>query len=456
MVSAELGAMASGGVPIRRKLAVIGAGAKAAALVARAAVLSDLGVLDVPEIYVFDRNGVGSAWSGDQGFSSGHLTLCSPAEKDVGFPYLEAMPTIAGHSIARALFGRFSWQAFLVADGRYAEWVDRGRDYPIHRLWADYLAWVFVEADHPVSIADVTEVENRLPGKWRITATDATGQYYVDVDGVVLTGTGDAFTLKTDGTAVPADHLLDAETFWEARERVVTMKNIAVAGAGGGAGTIIGWLSRRLAGENATIYSISPMGTLLPRGDGFSERRWFTDPSDWGELSADHRRKILDHTESGVISMRNKGTIDLATNIAYVRGKADRVAWDGAEMRIDIVYDKGSSGAPRLVAEPPLLVDCLINAIGFNPWSLLKIVKGRLAQTLWQADAKTRETVADAMLRNLSFDASAGLGHNLHVPVLAAFALGPGYSTLGCLGSMAQSILDSYLSSPPSLCAPTA
>ena len=60
-----------------KTLAIVGGGPKAAAIVARAAVLRDvLGAGHVPEILVFERRSVGAAWSGESGFSSGYLTLC--------------------------------------------------------------------------------------------------------------------------------------------------------------------------------------------------------------------------------------------------------------------------------------------------------------------------------------------------------------------------------------------
>lgn len=35
-----------------------------------------------------------------------------------------------------------SWQSYLVATGRFAEWVDRGKPAPTHDTWAGYLRWV--------------------------------------------------------------------------------------------------------------------------------------------------------------------------------------------------------------------------------------------------------------------------------------------------------------------------
>ncbi len=96
-----------------KTIAIVGGGPKAAAIVARAAVLRDLlGVNNVPDILVFEKTAVGSAWSGGGGFSSGHLTLCSPAEKDVGFPYVETVARKTRAPVAPALHARFSWSSF--------------------------------------------------------------------------------------------------------------------------------------------------------------------------------------------------------------------------------------------------------------------------------------------------------------------------------------------------------
>src|SRR3546814_5221082 len=90
--------------------------------------------------------------------------------------------------------------------------------------------------------------------------------------------------------------------------------------------------------------------------------RWFGEPTYWGELWLPERRKLLERTEGGVISLRNKQAIDMARNIAFVRGHAGPVIWDGSELGISIAYDRR--------APFTLKADCLINAVGFDTWSL--------------------------------------------------------------------------------------
>src|SRR3546814_17713897 len=94
--------------------------------------------------------------------------------------------------------------------------------------------------------------------------------------------------------------------------------------------------------------------------------RWFGEPTYWGELWLPERRKLLERTEGGVISLRNKQAIDMPRNIAFVRGHAGPVIWDGSELGISIAYARR--------APFTLPADCLIDAVGFDTWSLLEVV----------------------------------------------------------------------------------
>ena len=341
--------------------------------------------------------------------------------------------------LAPKLFARFSWAAFCVANGRFADWVDRGRDHPSHRVWADYLAWVFNQAGQGIVEGDVLDVTPMTGGGWQLRYADGGSVDTAYADAVVLTGTGRAKSVPHDAASIPDDRLLDAETFWDAREAVLGHREIAIAGAGGAAGTIIAWLSNRLAErDDVTIISISPLGTLFPRGDGYVERRWFSDPTDWRELSLPDRQRLLERTEGGVISLRNKSIIDRAQNIAYVPGYADHVAWDDDELTVEVCYDRRPASTLR--------VDCLVNAIGFDPWTLLELVKVRgVTSILRPGESELRRKIAEAMLPNLSFGTGAQLGTGLHVPTLASLAHGPGFGTFGCLGLAASAMLDDYL-----------
>jgi len=74
----------------RNTLAVIGAGAKAVAVAAKAAELRAMGV-DAPDVVAVERLGVGANWQAAGGWTDGRHRLGTGPEKDVGFPYRSAL-----------------------------------------------------------------------------------------------------------------------------------------------------------------------------------------------------------------------------------------------------------------------------------------------------------------------------------------------------------------------------
>lgn len=424
-----------------KSIAVVGAGAKAAAIAARAAALKPLLTKgSVPDIHIFEKDHVGAAWSGKGMFSSGFLTLCTPGEKDVGFPYNEVRrDRTVSAPVSPALFARFSWAAYQVAAGRMADWVDRGREHPLHRQWAHYLQWVFDQANQWVIPAQVLDIRPNGSG-WTVRYDDPAGPQKLDVDGVVLTGAGQPKTVpRLKG--IPRGRIFDSETFWRSRDKLQRLDKgvIAVAGDGGSAGTIAAWLAERHAETSVTIASISGMGTLFPRGDGHAERRWFSDPSEWAELHEGDRRKLVDRTEAGVVAMSVKRQIDRSGNVKYYRGKAEAVRWDNGESALDI--DVRYRDKVR-----PLTADYLISAIGFDSWSTLRLVRHPQVDVLRNPRRHSERTSAlNDIQGDLSLPPVLGFPAGLHVPAMAGFARGPGMGNLGCLGLMAKAVLDPYL-----------
>src|ERR1700751_5811298 len=133
-------------------LAVIGAGPKGIAIAAKARALGAVG-LDVPDVVLVDRGAVAGNWSGEQGYTNGILPLGTSPEKDVGFPYPDSWGA-ASDSVTAAMV-EFSWQRHLMAHGRYADWVDRGRMRPAHREWSAYLREVAERAEAQIVRGEV-------------------------------------------------------------------------------------------------------------------------------------------------------------------------------------------------------------------------------------------------------------------------------------------------------------
>ena len=140
-------------------LAVVGAGPKGIAIAAKARAVAAAG-LAAPRGVLVERGAVAGNWSGRQGYTSGLLPLGTPAEKDVGFPYADSWGT-ASPAVTAVMAG-YSWQRHLVAQGAYADWVDRGRLRPTHRQWSYYLR-------------EVAERAEAFVAAWRKTSSEAAG-----------------------------------------------------------------------------------------------------------------------------------------------------------------------------------------------------------------------------------------------------------------------------------------
>lgn len=137
-------------------LAIIGAGPKAVAVAAKAAVLRDMGV-PVPDVVAVERSAVAANWQPAGGWTDGNHRLGTGPEKDVGFPYRSSLVPRRNAELDERMM-RYSWQSYLVATGQFAEWIDRGRPAPAHRKWAQYLRWVADKVNMNVVRGEVTSI----------------------------------------------------------------------------------------------------------------------------------------------------------------------------------------------------------------------------------------------------------------------------------------------------------
>ena len=476
----------------RKKIVIVGAGAKAAAIVARAVVLRQHFPEETPEITVIERTSIGAAWSGDAGFSDGGGALCTPPEMDIGFPYSRfplargpygdqaidpAVRAVfdSGPNIRLGLLRGFSWQRFLLdqaaaTDNAFADYVLRGRPYPSHGVWARYLRWVFREAGAAANVitGEVTHAARQIlstgeEAGWRIEYRTASGQQHMTADAVVLTGTGEPIRMPTacpPGEMIPRPHLLDGANFWDhvqdfrdiAHEGHPTIKDlvIAVIGSGGGAATILDWLHGTfLHRTDVILISISSLGAFLPRGDGYGERQWLADPARWTEdLTPKKRREILKRTDQGVISARLKAAIDQSDRIVFEPERVARLDWvppgalPGSE-QFQIRFEREDKKPPNHTG--PWLKDRrrpathIIQATGFDPWSVLDVIDDPSGSALGQ-NRSEREHIEETMGWGLTLPGFP----SLHVPGLAGI-LGMGFPSLGALGLTAARILDPYV-----------
>lgn len=417
------------------RLVVVGAGPKAAAIAARATVLRDLGIA-APAVEIIEVEELGANWRGSNGYSDGRQPLCNPGEKDIGYPYELGLD--GKGVVAEALYSRFSWGRYLIERERYGEWVDRGRQFPDHDEWADYIAWVIGNSNAVVREGRVAGLR-RQKGRWLVDWTEDGRGRVATADGVVLTGPGAVKATVEDLPCDPrvrtsADFWLDFARFEHNFEDPLT---VCVVGGGGTAGAVIAHLIRRFAHKQIKIVVVNGTGTLFPRSDGFLERRFFTDPSEWRDLPIKQREEIMARTEFAVVSDQNKAVIDRYEHLTPLAGRvegAEVVTENGDELYVTYT-PSGSSQARRIPC------DELVLATGFDPWTGLRSLLRRTAYDRIRRHARYSDMPIG---RDLAFSPDI-LSERLHVPALAGMDQGPGFPNLGCLGLLAKRIVDPYI-----------
>src|ERR1700761_2225731 len=335
-------------------LAVLGAGAKAVAVAAKAFVLREMGV-DVPDVVAVERIGVAAHWQASGGWTDGAHRLGTSPEKDVGFPYRSALVPRRNAELDERMT-RYSWQSYLIATASFAEWIDRGRPAPMHRRWSQYLSWV---ADHVGMHVVHGEVERLAVNgdRWALHTHETT----VDADALMITGPGQAEKSLLPGNP----RMLSIAQFWDraASHDRINAERVAVIGGGETAAAMLNELFRHRV---STITVISPQATLFTRGEGFFENSLFSDPTGWRSLTAAERRDCIARTDRGVFSARIQESLLADERIKHLRGRVGRVI--DRDSRIWITLRTDHNGEPR---ETLHNFDLVVDGSGADPlWFL--------------------------------------------------------------------------------------
>lgn len=414
------------------KIVVLGAGAKAVALAAKAAVLRDLGH-PVPEILVVEPAQVASSWTGAGGMTSGELTLGTPPEKDVGFPYLSAQSWRDGAAIDAEMHRRFSWASYLIGRGTYQEWIDRGKPHPRHREWGQYLTWVSGESGMQIRPGAISSVEHGPRWHLRVAAADDDTSV-VMADGLVITGYGNG----PAGNAGPdaSARYLDVAGFWHraAADLLPVRGKVIVVGAGESAAGIVEHLLRQGRHDVAVVC---PRYTIYTRGESLHENELYSNPGRWQEFPVEARREFINRTDRGVFSVKVASALSELGHLEVIGGRAVDVKESGswAEVTVDRVCEKVKYRA-----------DLIIEASGRDAAWFLRLLATSAMASL--ADALDGQVDARCLQEAIGHDLSVrGLAPRLHLPNLADLTQGPGFHAMTCLGLTADRILSSYLPS---------
>lgn len=408
-------------------LAVIGAGAKAVAVAAKASVLREMG-FGPPEVIALERTGVGANWQASGGWTDGAQCLGTSPEKDIGFPYRSALVPRRNVELDERMT-RYSWQAYLIATGQFAHWVDRGRPAPTHRRWAMYLRWVAERTDMAVVHGEVKRIAVSGP-RWELGTPETT----VHADALMVTGPG-----QPERTLLPGHPLvLSIAQFWHraAQHDRISAERVAMIGGGETAAAMLNELRRHRV---STITVISPQVTLFTRGESFFENSLFSDPTHWSSLTLAERREAIARTDRGVFSVSMQEALVADDRIRHLRGRvAHAVARDG-QVRLTLSNDRGSENFETVHG-----FDLVIDGSGVDPlWFTTLLSQDALDLIeLGLCGPLSGASLQEAIGYDLAVD---GVWPKLFLPNLAGLNQGPGFPNLSCLGLLSDRVLGAAL-----------
>jgi mycobactin lysine-N-oxygenase len=407
-------------------LLVVGAGPKALAVAAKAAVMRDLG-LPAPRVIAVDSHAVGGNWEAGGGWTDGRHRLGTSPEKDIGFPYRASIAPGHNHEINAAMMA-YSWSSFLVDRGTYAEWIDRGRPNPPHHNWAKYLQWVAQKINLELVMGTVSSVSSDGAG-WTVAVSSADGtSRTLQADGLMISGPG-----RSDRALASHPKVLSIAEFWNlaGRREIPPSSRAAVIGGGETAGSALDELVRH---DAMTISVISPTATIYTRGESFFENALFSDPSKWAALSTVERRDVIRRTDRGVFSVRVQETLIGDARVHHLQGRVVRVADQAGSVALTLHNE--------LRAAQTHTFDLVVDATGGQPLWFMELFDSATTDLLelaigWPLDSERLEL-------SIGYDlAVTGLEPKLYLPNLAGFAQGPGFPNLSCLGELSNRVLRS-------------
>jgi mycobactin lysine-N-oxygenase len=324
---------------------------------------------------------------------------------------------------------RHSWQAYLIATGQFAEWVDRGRPAPTHRKWSQCLRWVAENVGMTVIPGEVRRIA--LDGqRWALHTSDAV----VRAEAVMITGPGQA-----ERSILPGDpRVLSIAQFWQsaAGQELIAAERVAVIGGGETAASMLNELFRHRV---STITVISPQVTLFTRGESFFENTLFSDPTGWSSLTLAERRDALARTDRGVFSARVQDALLADDRIRHLRGRVAHAVVLDDRIRLTLSTNRGSERLETVHGFDLVIDGSGADALWFVP------LLGQDALDLLELGLGGPLT-GDALAESIGHDlAVTDVTPKLFLPGLSGLTQGPGFPNLSCLGLLSDRILGADL-----------
>jgi mycobactin lysine-N-oxygenase len=472
----------------RKRIAVLGAGPKAAALAAwahawastrasLAAATPAIALPEGPQVLVFDEAARGgAAWVGGIGYSDGTPLLCTPRDADVS--------NGAGGTVPGPRSTRVSVASQLLAHLTPFAWTRP--NVPSHQAFGDYIHSVLQRAsgsDVQLHFSSaVSGVALNQQGGWDVTAGGQTRS----VDGVVVTGPG-PHRAPIAGSGALRGLVTDARDYWSVTrpQRIAAVSawlkavsdgspHVVIAGVGGAAAAIAADLCRVFAqvfaglfpqgnddGLNLRITFVAPRAGLFTRGESEWETQMVRDAGPWSRLSRDLRAQANDHLMSGVVFRSVLEELEqwlrLPSPLVSIGMEPGRVVWvdDGVDTSWNLPHVSGPLRVVVHRATGGLAVhgaQLFVNAIGFDPkWFLNTgfLQPDGLVEVLRALDLPdVLDAALTVQLRALAGD--TGLSQqvqclrHLHLPMFAGGSQPPGLGSLLSLGDVAERVMARY------------
>ena len=262
------------------------------------------------------------------------------ASKDVGFPYQGTRAFgAAGQAVDREALA-FSWQRYLVEEGRYAEWIDAGAPSVQRRVFGAYLGWVLARATEGVDVVQgrVARVWLAAGGeRWVVEVLDPSGATQFTCKALVLTGQGAQRVIPHDRGADA--RVLDCESgrMQIARAPGEESSDVAIVGGGESALSCLEFVRSHRPDARLTVYTANlPMS----RVESFLENRIFSRPDDvgWTSLGEAQRSDFIARSDRGVFGAERVSPFAYDRSCRFVSGRVTHVSSAADGRRVCVAY----------------------------------------------------------------------------------------------------------------------
>lgn len=223
-------------------------------------------------------------------------------------------------------------------------------------------------------------------------------------------------------------------------------KEGATVGSGDtAASVVVALLNNVRFPEQVSIDIFCRKGMLYTRNESLGDFKLWGNPTGWDGIPWDGRMDFIWRTERGVCSSIFKVRIDAAQNVRILPGMVREARMRGTNVRLTIQDEAGNRRLDDNYKR-------VVVAIGFRRWAFQTLFRDQSIFPIFDKkkygdkwEKRKEEEMSKRIREDLSYECDKFDEPRLFLPTLAAFNCGPGFSNLGCLGSVSERIIDSCI-----------